>query len=82
MKSRRKDGFYAVYIRITQKKLCQSPYKMEINNWKMQEIADLLKNGDEDICFSDYTRKKIDKMIARSQIRNARNYEFVLGHME
>lgn len=118
VKSRRKDGFYVVYIRIThQKKIAYMPTgkmvsdkglskgevidpyvlqycsnkivdyvnrlnKLDIDQWDVQEIANFLKSENDDICFSDYARKYIDHMMAKGQIRNARNYELALGHME
>lgn len=33
----------------------------------------------EDISFSDYTRKHIDRMIDNGQVRNAKNYQLALG---
>lgn len=56
--------------------------KLDIDQWDVQEIANFLKSENDDICFSDYARKYIDHMMAKGQIRNARNYELALGHME
>ena len=44
--------------------------------------SEFLTKESEDICFSDYARKHIDRMIYRGQQRNARNYELALQHME
>lgn len=56
--------------------------KVDIENWTAKEVADFLTKESEDICFSDYARKHIDRMIDRGQQRNARNYELALQHME
>ena len=56
--------------------------KVDIEHWTAKEVADFLTKGNEDMCFSDYARKHIDRMIDRGQQRNARNYELALQHME
>ena len=56
--------------------------KADIGNWTAKEVAEFLTKESEDICFSDYARKHIDRMIDRGQQRNARNYELALQHME
>ena len=56
--------------------------RVDIHNWSARMIVDYLKKGDEDLCFSDYARKHIDRLIDNGQERNARNYELALQHME
>ena len=56
--------------------------KVNIENWTAKEAAEFLTKESEDICFSDYARKHIDRMIDWGQQRNARNYELALQHME
>ena len=56
--------------------------KVNIEHWTAKEVADFLTKEDEDICFSDYARKHIDRMIDKGEQRNARNYELALHHME
>ena len=56
--------------------------KMNIEHWTAKEVAEFLTKEDEDICFSDYARKHIDRMIDKGEQRNARNYELALQHME
>lgn len=56
--------------------------KVDIEHWTAKEVAEFLTKESEDICFSDYARKHIDRMIDRGQQRNARNYELALQHME
>ncbi len=41
-----------------------------------------LKTGEDDICFSDYARRHIDRMVDLYQLRTAQNYRQALGHME
>lgn len=54
----------------------------DIEHWTAKEVAEFLKSGNQDISFSDYARKHINKMIDRGQQRNARNYELALNHFE
>ena len=119
VRSKRSDGFYPVYIRvthhrelayiktdkmvndkgITKTKEVKDPYvvgllspviieymerlnKKDIRNWNAKEVSDFLVSGDDDIDFSKYARKHIDRMIDRGQQRNARNYELALQHLE
>lgn len=56
--------------------------KVNIEHWTAKEVAEYLTKEDEDICFSDYARKHIDRMIDKGEQRNARNYELALQHME
>ena len=56
--------------------------KIDTENWTVKDVVDYLKSGYSDICYSDYARKHIDRMIDRGQQRNARNYELALQHME
>lgn len=55
---------------------------VDTRNWTAQMIVDFLLNGDQDLCFSDYARKHIDRLIDNGQERNARNYQLALQHME
>lgn len=55
---------------------------IDTSNWTARMVADYLEKGDEDISFSDYSRKHIDRLIDNGQARNARNYELALQHME
>lgn len=54
----------------------------DTRNWTSRMVVDFLQNGDEDLCFSDYARQHIDRLIDNGQARNARNYELALRHME
>ncbi len=55
---------------------------VNIANWSVQQIIAYLQEGDEDLCFSDYARLHIDRMIDSGMARNARNYQLALQHME
>ena len=56
--------------------------RVDTEHWTVKDITDYLKSGYNDICFSDYARKHIDRMIDKGEQRNARNYELALHHME
>ena len=56
--------------------------RKDTSQWTVAEVVDYLLKGNEDICFSDYARQHIDRMIDRGQERNARNYKLALQHME
>ncbi len=56
--------------------------RKDISQWTVAEVVDYLLNGDEDVCFSDFARLHIDRMIDRGQLRNSKNYRLALQHME
>lgn len=56
--------------------------KEDIEHWTAREIADFLTRGNDDICFSDYARIHIARMIDNGQERNAKNYKLALQHLE
>ena len=56
--------------------------KVDTEHWTVKDVVDYLKTGYNDICFSDYARKHIDRMIDSGQQRNAKNYQLALNHME
>lgn len=56
--------------------------RVDIRHWTCRMVVDYLEKGDEDICFSDYARRHIDRLIDNGQERNARNYQLALQHME
>lgn len=56
--------------------------KVNVENWTVDEVVNFLRTGDEEISFSDYARKHRDRMIDAGQVRNARNYELALRHLE
>lgn len=56
--------------------------KVDTEHWCVGDVVNFLKSGHADICFSDYARLHIDRMVERGQKRNARNYEMALNHLE
>jgi integrase len=56
--------------------------KKNIENWTVKEVVEFLTTGNDDICFSDYARQHIAKMIDNGQERNAKNYTLALQHLE
>ena len=56
--------------------------RKDISKWTVAEVVDYLMKGNDDICFSDYARLHIDRMIDNGQMRNAKNYKLALQHME
>lgn len=56
--------------------------KVDYTRWSVKQVKDYLLNGDSDICFSDYARRHIDRLIDNGQVRNAKNYKLALQHLE
>lgn len=54
----------------------------DISQWTARQVAEFLKNQNEDLNFSDYARKHIDRLIDNGQERSAKNYKLALQHME
>ena len=66
--------------------LIDSYYKqlnhIDTSKWTTSEIVKYLTEFNNDLSFSDYARKHIEKMISRGQERTSRNYKWALQHME
>lgn len=56
--------------------------RTDVSSWELKEVLEHLTQIDEDICFSDYARKHIDRMEKRGQSRTAKNYKLALQHLE
>ena len=56
--------------------------RVDSRYWSVNDIIDFLTRIDEDICFSDYARKYINKLINSDQERSAYNYRLALQHLE
>lgn len=56
--------------------------RVDISSWSVKQVIEFLMTESEDICFSDYARTHIDRMIDNGQLRNSKNYKLALGHME
>lgn len=120
VRNRRKDGFWIVYIRVTNKKKSVYMRTGKVVNdsgigkngeivdpfvakycadqivnfidmvnkapgcslWSVNDIVEYLKSGFDDVSFSKFGRKYIDKMINDGHERNAKNYRLALNHLE
>ncbi len=56
--------------------------QINTSNWTASEVVAYLTTSAEDMSFSDYARKHIEKLIKRGQERTSRNYKWALNHME
>jgi hypothetical protein len=56
--------------------------KVESDKWTVGEVIAYLNNMDEDISFSQYARKHMDRMINDGMARNAKNYGWALRSLE
>lgn len=56
--------------------------RKDIGNWTVAEVVEFLVRGSDDVCFSDYARLHIDRLIDNGQIRTSSNYRLALQHME
>ena len=54
----------------------------DIGRWTVSEVVDYLLKGSDDVCFSDYARLHVDRLIDNGQIRTSSNYRLALQHME
>ncbi len=50
--------------------------QIDTSNWTTSEIVKYLTEFNNDLSFSDYARKHIDKLISRGQERTSRNYKW------
>lgn len=56
--------------------------RRDVSGWTVSQVVDFLRAGDRDLCFSDFARVYIDRLIDNGQERSARNYKLALGHLE
>lgn len=56
--------------------------KKDIEHWTVKEVVDFLVSGNDDVCFSEYARVHINRMIDNGQERNAKNYRLAVEHLE
>lgn len=56
--------------------------RKDTSRWSVRQVVEYLRTADIDLCFSEYARLHIDRMIDRGQQRNARNYQLALQHLE
>lgn len=50
--------------------------------WDVRDVVEYVQKEDEEVCFSDYARKFIEKMKEDDHERNAKNYYLALGRLE
>ena len=55
---------------------------IDTSKWTTSEIVKYLTEFNNDLSFSDYARKHIEKLIGRGQERTSRNYKWAIKHME
>ena len=56
--------------------------RFDVESWSVQQIISELNAMNEELCFSDYARLHIERMINAGQQRIARNYNHALQSME
>ena len=56
--------------------------RKDTSRWTVRQVVEYLRTADTELCFSEYARLHIDRMIDRGQERNARNYQLALQHLE
>lgn len=56
--------------------------RQDTSVWTARQVAEFLKNLNEDLLFSEYARKHIDRLIDNGQERTAKNYQLALQHLE
>lgn len=56
--------------------------RRDFEHLTVKEVINFLVSGDDDICFSEYARVHIARMIDNGQDRNAKNYKLALQHLE
>lgn len=56
--------------------------RVDATLWDIKEVIEYLLKDDQGVCFSEYARQFIDKMIADGHARNARNYQLAVNHLE
>ena len=53
-----------------------------ISNYSVAELIEFLIRSDEEICFSDYATKFINRMSSEGHERNAKNYRLAVNYLE
>lgn len=56
--------------------------RKDASRWTALQIAQFLKNEDEDVCFSEYARKHIANMFNNGQERTSQNYRHAVESLE
>ncbi len=50
--------------------------------WTVKDVVEYLTKSSEEVCFSDYATRYIDKMEVDGHQRNAKNYRLAVNHLE
>lgn len=53
-----------------------------IENWNVKEVVDFITLGKEDISFSNYCRKFIERMINEGIEKSTVNYQYAINSFE
>lgn len=77
-----KDAFVLRYCADLIIKYNELLNKTDINSLNVNQVIDYLTTEDDDVCFSEYARQHVGRLISNGQDRTARNYELALGHLE
>lgn len=77
-----KDAFVLRYCADLIIKYNELLNKTDINSLNVNQVIDYLTTEDDDVCFSEYARQHVKRLINNGQERTARNYELALGHLE
>ena len=77
-----KDAFVLRYCADLIIKYNELLNKIDINSLNVNQVIDYLTTEDDDVCFSEYARQHVGRLISNGQDRTARNYELALGHLE
>lgn len=56
--------------------------RKDVSNYSVAELIEFLIHSDEEICFSDYATKFINRMTSEGHERNAKNYRLAVNHLE
>lgn len=55
---------------------------VDIASWSLNQVIEYLTTETDDVCFSDYAKIHIARMINRGQERNAKNYKLAVSNLE
>lgn len=76
------DPYVANYCAKRVLEYTQKLNRVDSKYWTVKDIIDYLTRIDEDICFSEYARAHINRLIDSDQERTAKNYKLALQSLE
>ncbi len=56
--------------------------RKDTDAWTVHQVKEFLHHEKEDVCFSDYCRRHISRLVENGQERTSRNYRMALQSME